>query len=96
MFLLQNVNGNDKVIIIADTRHTQRWSEHKVDPMLCKGDLALFFICPVMLESLRLWAHERTLGIPRNVETGKLSNLRTFSVRSLKIDIVLDVIRCVS
>ena len=34
MFLLQNVNANDKVI--ADTRHIQRWSERRVDPMLCK------------------------------------------------------------
>ena len=36
--------------------------------MLCKGDLAFFCNCPVTLESLRLWAHERTPGIPRNVE----------------------------
>ena len=48
MFLLQTVNMNDKVIIIPDTRHTQRWSERKVDP--------------------RLWVHERTPGVPRNVE----------------------------
>ena len=27
LFLLQNVDVNDKVIIFADTRHTQRWSE---------------------------------------------------------------------
>ena len=67
MFLLQNVNVNDKVLIIADTRHTQRRSERKVDSMLCKGDLAFFCNCPVTLESLRLWTHERTLGIPRNV-----------------------------
>ena len=68
MFLLQNVNANDKVIIIADTRHTHRWSERKVDPMLCEGDLAFFCNRSVTLESLRLWAHERTLGTPRNVE----------------------------
>ena len=67
MFLLQNVNVNDKVLIIADTRLTQRRSERKVDSMLCKGDLAFFCNCPVTLESLRLWTHERTLGIPRNV-----------------------------
>ena len=67
MFLLQSVNVNDKVIIIADTRHTQRWSERKTDPTLCKGDLAFFCISPTTLEILRLWAHERTLGVPRNV-----------------------------
>ena len=67
-FLLQNVNVNDKVIIIADTRHTQSWSERKVDPTLCEGTLAFFCNCPMTLESLRLWAHERTLGIPRSVE----------------------------
>ena len=50
MFLLQNVNVNDKVIIITDTRHTLRWSEGKVDPMLCKGDLAFFCNCPVTLD----------------------------------------------
>ena len=69
MFLLQNVNANDKVIIIADTRHTQKWPERKVDPMLCKRDLAFFCKCPVTLESLRFWAHERTPGIPRDLET---------------------------
>ena len=53
--------------IIADTRHTQRWSERKVDPMLCKRDLAFFCNCLVTLENLRLCAHERTPGIPRNV-----------------------------
>ena len=68
VFMLQNVNVNDKVNTIADTRHTQRWSERQVDPMLSKVDLVFFCSCPVTLESLRLWAHERTLGIPRNVE----------------------------
>ena len=59
---------SDKVIIIADTRHTQRWSERKINPTLCKGDLAFFCNCPTTLESLRLWAHERTPGVPRNVD----------------------------
>ena len=35
--------------------------------MLCQGDLAFFCNCPVTLEHLRLWEHERTPGIPRNV-----------------------------
>ena len=39
-FLLQDMEVNDKVIIIADTRHTWRWSKRKIDPALCKGDLA--------------------------------------------------------
>ena len=30
-------------------------------------DLAFFCGCPTTLENLRLWAHERTHGIPRNV-----------------------------
>ena len=68
MCLLQNVNMNDKVIIIADTRHSQRWSERKVDPTLCNGNLAFFCNCATILESLRLWAHERTPSIPRRVE----------------------------
>ena len=67
-YLLHYVNMNDKVLIIADTRHTQRWSERRVDPMLCNGDLAFFCNCPATLESWRLWAHERTPSIPRNVE----------------------------
>ena len=67
-FLLQIVTANDKVIIIADTRHTQRWSDCEVDPMLCKGDLAFSCNCTVSLGSLRLWAHEHTPGIPRDVE----------------------------
>ena len=68
MLLLQNVNMNDKVIIFADTRHTQRWSQRGVDPMLCNGDLAFFCNCATTLEGLRLWAHKRTPGIPRSVE----------------------------
>ena len=58
----------DKVVIIADTRHFQRLSERKIDPTLCKEDLAFFCNCPTTVEHLRLWAHERTLGIPRNVD----------------------------
>ena len=33
--------------------------------MLCKLDLDFFSNCPVTLEHLRLWTHERTPGIPR-------------------------------
>ena len=36
--------------------------------MLCNGDLAFFCGCPAKLESFGHWAHERTPGIPRNVE----------------------------
>ena len=36
--------------------------------MLSNGDLAFFRNCPATLESLRLWAHERILGVPRFVE----------------------------
>ena len=58
---------NNKVIIIADTRHTRRWSERKVDPTLCKGDRTFFRNYPVALENLGLCARERTPGILRNV-----------------------------
>ena len=67
-YLIHNENMNDKVMIIADTRHTQRWSERGVDPMLRNGDLAFCSNCITTLEGLRLWARERTPGIPRNVE----------------------------
>ena len=60
MFLLQNVNMNDKVIIIADTQHTKILSERKADLMVCNGDLAFFCICPATLECVRLWVHNRT------------------------------------
>ena len=33
-----------------------------------KGDLGFFYSCTTTLENLRLWAHERTPGIPRNVD----------------------------
>ena len=75
MFLLQNVNANDKVLIIADTRHTQGWSEREVDPFLCKGDLAFFCNCLVTLESLRVWSHERSPDIPRNVDDLEISRI---------------------
>ena len=66
-FLLQDMEVNDKVII-ADTRHTRRWSERKIDSTLCIGDLVFFCNCPTTLENLRLWAHEHTLNVPRNVD----------------------------
>ena len=61
MFLFQNMDVSDKVIIIADTRHTQRWSERKINPTLCKGDPAFFCNCSTTLENLRLGtrAHSR-------------------------------------
>ena len=86
MFLLQNVNANDQVIIIPDTRHTQRWSERKVGPMLCKENLALFCNCPVT----KVCVSGHTSAHPVSHETWttwKQSNLRTFSERSLKISI---------
>ena len=83
----QHANASDKVIIIADTRHTLRWSEREVDPMLCRGDLAFFCNCPVTLENLRLWAHERTPVSHETWTSWKQSNLRTFSERSLKINV---------
>ena len=68
LYVLQNAYMNDKAIIIADTRHTQGWSERGVDPIMSSGDLA--FLCNFLttLEKLRLWAHERALGIPQSVE----------------------------
>ena len=65
---LQNATGNDEVTIIADTRYIQSRSKRKIVPMLCKLDLDFFSNCPVTLEHLRLWTHERTPGIPRNLD----------------------------
>ena len=73
------------MIIIADTRHTRRWSERKIDPTWCKEDLAFFCNCPTTLENLLLWAHERTSGIPRNVD-----DLETIEVADLLGAIVED------
>ena len=59
---------SDTVITVADTRHTQRWSEREINLTLCKGYSVFFCNCPTTLGNLLLWAHERTLGIPRNVD----------------------------
>ena len=67
-YTLQNANGNDEVIIIADTRHIQRRSERKIVPMLCKGDLDFFCNCLVTPAHLRPWTHESTFGISRNLD----------------------------
>ena len=67
-YRLQNANGNDEVIIIADTRHIQRRSERNIVPMLCKGDLDFFCNFLVTPEHLRLWTHERIPGIQRNLD----------------------------
>ena len=57
--------------------------------MLCNGDVAFFYNCPATLEGLRLWAHERTFGIPRSVEdlgTGGHGRPYTFN-REVGVDV---------
>ena len=36
--------------------------------MRCAGDLAYVCSCPITTDRLRLWAHERTNGVPRDVD----------------------------
>ena len=67
-FLFQHATMSDKIITITDTRHTRRWFEGGVEFLRCTGDLAFFCSCPITTDHLRLWAHERTLGVPRNVD----------------------------
>ena len=51
------------------TRDTPRdGPDVKLIPCCAKEILLFFCHCPVTLENVRLWAHERTPGIPRNVE----------------------------
>ena len=76
---LQKASGNNEVITIADTRHIQRRSERKNDPMLYKGDLDFLCNCPcdtgtlaspghtsvflVSHENGRLWYDRRRLPL---------------------------------
>ena len=74
VFLLQNVNANDKVIIIADMQHTQKWSEREVDPVLHKGDLA--FLC-FLSSDTRKFASLGTRAHPwYPTKRGRLGNIR--------------------
>ena len=75
LLLVQSANASDQVIFIADTRHTQRWSEREVDPMLCKGDLAFFCNCFVSLEDLRLLGTRAQCWHP--TKRGHSGNTRT-------------------
>ena len=83
---LQNANGNNEAIIIANTRHIKINSERKIVPMLCEGDLDFFCNRLVALKNLRLWAHERTPGIPLTWKIWKQLSLKTLLVRLLKIN----------
>ena len=77
---------SDTVITVADTRHTQRWSEREINLTLCKGYSVFLCNCPKKLGNFHLWAHERSLGIPRNVddlETVEFADV----LRSLKSNI---------
>ena len=56
------------MIIFADTRHSQRWFERKVDPTLRKGDLDFFSDCPATPKHQRPRTHEHTPGIPKNLD----------------------------
>ena len=86
MFLLQHVNANDKVIIIADTRHTQRWSERKIDPMLCKGDPAFSVLAQPHWKAC-VSGHTSALLVSHEMWViWKQSNFPTFLERSLKIN----------
>ena len=88
---LQNASGNDKVINIADTRHIQRRSERKIVAMLCKGDLDFLCTCSVTPEHLRRLTHERTPGIPRNLDDLKTNEFADVLGR---IDEDLHLTRC--
>ena len=52
-----------KTCIIADTRHTDRWSG--IDPTLCRGDLAFYCNDTGIGKELLEWAKERDNGNPR-------------------------------
>ena len=65
---LRNASGNNEEITIADFRHSQRWFECKVDPMMCKGDLHFFSKCPATPKYQRPRTHERTTGISQNLD----------------------------
>ena len=56
------------MITVADIRHIQRRVEREVDPMLCKGDLDFFSSCPATPTYQRPRTHERTTGIPQNLD----------------------------
>ena len=52
-----------KTCIVADTRHTDRWSG--VAPTLCRGDLAFHCNDTGVMKELVEWAKERDNGNPR-------------------------------
>ena len=68
---LWNASGNNEVISVADVRHIQRRFERKVDPMLCKGDLDFFSNCLATPKYQRPRTHERTTGIPQNLDDSR-------------------------
>jgi hypothetical protein len=54
-----------RTCIVADTRHTSRWSSVGEGPALCRGDLAFHCNNKNMCNELVEWAKERDNGNPR-------------------------------
>ena len=67
-FLFQDAIMSDKVVIVAETRHTRPWFERGVELLWCTGDRAFFCKCPITTDLLRLWAQERTPGVLRDAD----------------------------
>ena len=59
---------NGKLVIVADSRHTHRWSERELAPTLCRGDLAFHCNVKEVADQLASWAHSRDNGNPRNMD----------------------------
>ena len=69
IYLLRNVNLNDKVVIIADkTTHSERDGPTVTNVVQWRSCILLLLSRDIGKFTSRLWALERTLGIPRNVE----------------------------
>ena len=65
---LQNANGKNEVINVADIRHRQRRFERRVDPMFRKRNLNFFSNRLVTSKYQRPRTQERTPGIPQNLD----------------------------
>ena len=86
-FLLQDMDANDKVIIIADTRHTWRCLNVRSIPR-CSKEIQLSSV--IAQRHCKTWVSGHTsvlLAIHEMWMIWKQSNLPTFSERSLKINI---------
>ena len=66
---LQNANGINEVITIADLQHIQRWFERKVDPHVVQKEISISSVIVLQHQNTSVLGHTNVLPVhPQNLD----------------------------